>query len=233
MAIYTTYFVVDEKALLGLFPGWLAPRVEPFQQEETNPFTGERVLVNCWDPEPVERDPEPDNEIEPDVAAAPAALDWISRVKLWWSGRKQSLRLPNFTVTSIDVAYEKFLENRAPDPIKGLPHWCGKRVDSMLLFSLYNNLHCKPCDLLAFMEKPALIGPQDYPAMLQTVPSELTQKLAELDASSAPAAAENWGDAEEWEKTKPSYILEVVNELVALARHARTKPHELYLLTEW
>jgi hypothetical protein len=39
-----------------------------------------------------------------------------------------------------------YLKNRIPEEIKQLPNWAGKGIDTPLLHSLYEQLHCPPCE---------------------------------------------------------------------------------------
>ena len=51
MAIYTTFFLCKPEELLGGFPGWRSPLVQPVRREFRNPFTGEVSVVETCEPE--------------------------------------------------------------------------------------------------------------------------------------------------------------------------------------
>ena len=240
MAIYTTYFISDEDSLSELFPNWQVPRAEPVEVERVNPFTGKKSRVKSWEPEnraPQLRrapSPEPENRApEPQRAAnlEPAPVGWLSRAKAWWTGSGTGPNRSAFTVRAINTSYEQYLNGRVLGEIKSLPHFACKGIDSPLLFALYEQLGCAPCEFDEFMARPARIPEDDESALLNSVPRELTQKLAALDDVSA--AARLWLGAEEWEHTELAYVQEVLDQLCRLASEARNPPKELYLLIEF
>jgi hypothetical protein len=60
MAIYTTFFLAEPKALADGFPGWRPPLAKPVRREFRNPFTGEAMVTESREPdwsEPVEVKP--------------------------------------------------------------------------------------------------------------------------------------------------------------------------------
>ena len=58
MALYSTFFVCDPKAVPRGFPGWRLPLEKPVKREFVNPFTGTKCVVETREPEWPEDQPE-------------------------------------------------------------------------------------------------------------------------------------------------------------------------------
>lgn len=222
MAIYTTHFVATEDALFELFPDWLVPLSQPVLKKEVNPFTGETFLVRDWSP-PVDAQPATESRAE----VAPE--NWWTRLRKWWSAVAAPL---SFTATCINEPYETYLKNRIPDSIKPLPHWCTKNLYSLAIFPLYVCLDCTPCESGEFMQRPARIAPSDCSAALEMIPKELTLKLARLPDSSVDRIAEQWKKDEIWRDADPDVTIAALQELMRLAKCARNRADQIYVLIE-
>ena len=53
MGVHTDLFVATESQLADVFVGWHTVPDAPDQKESTNPFTGEKIVVNDWKPGPL------------------------------------------------------------------------------------------------------------------------------------------------------------------------------------
>ncbi len=58
MGVLTDFFAATESQLAEVFVGWHTVSNTPIQRETTNPFSGEAIIVNDWQPGPLIREGE-------------------------------------------------------------------------------------------------------------------------------------------------------------------------------
>ncbi|WP_394849616.1 hypothetical protein LZC95_19465 [Pendulispora brunnea] len=100
MAVYTTFFVATVEELYAALPNWVKPLEHPVKRTRTNPFTGESVTYDSWEPEDVFAAASGEPPAEP--------------------------RAPSIVTGAGD--YEAFLHARLPKGVRSLPHFAGKSI---------------------------------------------------------------------------------------------------------
>lgn len=177
MAIYSTFFVCDPERLGDGFSGWKSPLATPVRREVSDPFTGEALIYESFEPdwESEESDaPGPQNITRPGSRFA-----WLARLVGW----PPKARL---TVRCISSNYSDFLKQRASPFLQECPHWPTKGLTGSELDPLAAELK------LTCTFRNALFAPPALACELLEVPDAFVARLATLNDRSLSEIAERW-----------------------------------------
>jgi hypothetical protein len=165
MAIYTTLFVASDATLTALFPGWRAARAVPAKVTRKNPFTGDVITVEDWDPGP--------------PAELPLGLTLFDS-----RGREA---IP--PVLPPDDEYQSLLENGSPILLRTVPHSAMKGISEVELSALAEAMVGRSEPPARFVDCPEDEG------FIGALPTGAIKPLATLDDDQLEQVATRWQDA--------------------------------------
>ncbi len=165
MAIYTTLFVASDATLTALFPGWRAARAAQAKVARKNPFTGDVINVEEWDPGP--------------LAELPPGLT------LFESRGREAIA----PVLPPDDEYQSLREDGSPILLRTVPHSAMKGISEVELSVLAESMAGRwetPARFVDWPEGEGFIG---------ALPAGAIEPLATLDDDQLEQVATRWQDA--------------------------------------
>ena len=168
MAIYSTLFVATDADLDKFFPGWRAPLPRPVRAETRNPFTGEPLVYEQWDP-----------GFQGKAPRRPSLLERHGRKVL------EPLVAPE----GEDEDYQVWLEDGAPELLRTFPHVAAKGVTGVELSAVAEVLVGRTVPPARFVDCP------DGEGSAAALAAEAVPLLAGLGDKQLRPTAKKWRTA--------------------------------------
>lgn len=106
----------------------------------------------------------------------------------WEDYDPTNIEMPEYKVVEIQGDYQDYLEQRVPQAVQQLPHWCSKNLTMIEMNPLVATICSSPGAGL----KAPLFSPPTLSSGLEEFPAEFSAKLKEMGSSELRVTAANW-----------------------------------------